>query len=219
MHANEDPETAVVDDEQELERKTLARKEDQAVKWLRICVFVLLMLTATIVSVIAYRYVKNDQTADFEHEFNAMASKMTEAFQSTMALKIEGLEGLSAAFTSHALSSGSSWPNVTLPDFEIRAANTRVLTALTVINFHPLVKEEDRSGWEAYALQIRDEIFQTSCDSDDMQRAGQDSRFADNHDRQLQIMNRTGIYGLAPDGTQDYKPPGTGKDGRYLPST
>lgn len=66
------------------------------------------------------------------------------------------LSDLSKDITSHALTNGLVWPNVTLPHFDVR---TRNFTTSTV-GFAPFVTPENHDGWEAYAVENQGWIAQ-----------------------------------------------------------
>jgi hypothetical protein len=67
---------------------------------------------------------------------------------------LAGVDAGSVVITSYALDTGSNFPYVTVPDWELRGANTRVITKSNTFFWFPLVQEEDRLRWEAYANQI-----------------------------------------------------------------
>ena len=66
---------------------------------------------------------------------------------------LAGSDAASVAITSYALNTAASFPNVTVPNWGLRGANTRVITKSVTLVWFPLVQEEDRLGWEAYANQ------------------------------------------------------------------
>jgi class 3 adenylate cyclase len=214
VNANADNENA----DKILERKTLASKENAAVFWVRGAVFLVLLGTAALVSSIVYLYTSNDQTQDFESAFEAHATKILESFYETVERKLEAVDSLSVTITSYAKSTGATFPNVTLPDFEIRASNSRVLSDTAVFNYQPVVTDETRLGWEAYQIENRDH-FDEAFASGISQRAHQDDRLGhiddDGARRSLQTDDlRDVIMNLAPDGTTFVAPEGSGP---YLP--
>jgi class 3 adenylate cyclase len=199
-----------------LERKTLASKENTAVFWVRCAVFLVLLGTAALVSTIVCLYTKNDQVQDFESAFEAHATRIQESFYETIERKLEAVDALSVTITSYAKSTGATFPNVTLPDFEIRCSNSRVLSDTSVINYQPVVTDETRLGWEAYQIANRDH-FDEALASGISQRAHQDIRLGhtDGDKRSLQESDlRDVIVNLASDGTQNVAPEGSGP---YLP--
>jgi hypothetical protein len=66
---------------------------------------------------------------------------------------LAGVDAGSVVITSYALDTGSNFPYVTVPDWELRGANARVITKSNTFFWFPLVQEEDRLRWEAYANQ------------------------------------------------------------------
>jgi hypothetical protein len=160
----------------EQERRTLARHENKAVGMLRVIVFLVLSIAAAIVAMGVYRYTANDQQSNFETDFDANAARLLESFHESVERKLEAVDALAVTVTSHAMESASTWPNVTLPDFAVRAANTRILADCVVVNFYPLVTDETRKGWEAYEIQTR-HVYDAEFAQDQMQQALQDARF------------------------------------------
>ena len=199
------------------ERKTLARKEGKAVRNWRIAVFAVLVSTAALVSTSCFLYMKNDQDDDFKQEFKSLANKLLESYYHTVERKLEALDALSVAYSSYAHDTGATWPNVTLPDIEVRGAGVRVLSETAVINFYPLVTDETREGWEAYQIANRD-YFDEAFASGVYQRENQDALFnnTSNEQRQLQQVElRDEIENLnLTDGSNFVAPPGSGP---YLP--
>ncbi len=62
------------------------------------------------------------------------------------------MQQLSAAVTSAAVMTGSVFPNVTLPHFEVTGGYADGLGGIMAAAFAPLVKDEERSEWEEYAV-------------------------------------------------------------------
>jgi len=199
------------------ERKTLARKEDKAVRNWRIAVFAVLVSTAALVSTSCFLYIRNGQDDDFKQEFKSLADKLLESYYHTVERKLEALDALSVAFSSYAHDTEATWPNVTLPDIEIRGAGIRVLSETAVINFYPLVTDETREGWEAYQIANRD-YFDEAFASGVYQRENQDENFNNTSGEQRQLQQvelRDQIENLDPtDGSNFVAPPGSGP---YLP--
>ena len=52
-----------------------------------------------------------------------------------------------------------TFPNVTIPNFEVLASNCRVQAGGVLVNYMPLVTDETRAGWEAYANEARNWIY------------------------------------------------------------
>jgi class 3 adenylate cyclase len=163
-------------DEMRKERVTLACNENRAVMGMKILVFVVLLLTSALVSAGIYKYIRDDQMKAFQDAFDADAAKILEAFHHKLEKQIETLDGLSVAITSYALLTGSTFPNVTLPDFAARFANARVLSESFMITFNPLVTDATRAGWEEYSIQHLDHYYE-ALEEETMLRDHQDNLY------------------------------------------
>lgn len=137
------------------ERKSLARNESRAVVCWRFVVYFVVLLVAVLVSYAVHQYTKSDQQEDFEVQFAAFATKVTESFYTSVERKLGAIQTLSSSITSHAISSGASFPNVTIPDMDIQGTHTRIQAAGSLIYWMPLVTDETRAGWEVYAKSNR----------------------------------------------------------------
>jgi hypothetical protein len=62
------------------------------------------------------------------------------------------MQQLSAAVTSAALMTNSVFPYVTLPHFQITGGYADGMGGIMAAAFAPLVKHEERSEWEEYAV-------------------------------------------------------------------
>ena len=125
--------------EEAAEKQTLlAQSKRRAVTGLRVAVLVVLVLTTALVSLGVYWYTSADQEADFESEFLGLADRLQDSFVTTMEHQLGAVDYLSTTITSFALQNGNSaFPNVTLPDFEIRGANARVVADSTFFRWMP----------------------------------------------------------------------------------
>jgi hypothetical protein len=62
------------------------------------------------------------------------------------------MQQLSAAVTSAAVMTSSVFPNVTLPHFEVTGGYVDGMGGIMGAAFAPLIKHEERSEWEEYAV-------------------------------------------------------------------
>ena len=85
--------------------------------------------------------------------YEASAERVIQSFHESVSRLLAGVDAGAVAITSFALDTGTNFPYVTVPDWELRAANTRVITKSITMQWFPLVQEEDRLGWEAHANQ------------------------------------------------------------------
>jgi class 3 adenylate cyclase len=135
------------------ERESLGAKETRNVLFLRFFAFFILLLTSILVCLGVYFYTKRDEEEDFEYVYEASAERVIQSFHESVAQVLAGLDAASVTITSYALNTAANFPNITVPNWELRGANTRVVTKGVTLVWFPLVHEEDRLGWEAYATQ------------------------------------------------------------------
>lgn len=138
----------------QLERQQLAAKSGtKAVSRLRLLAFLVLLVTAMIVCIGVFWYTYQDEQADFEYIFESSAQRVMQSFHDSVCRLLVGMDALSVAITSYALDTNATFPFVTVPHMELRGASTRILTKSVATNYVPLVSDEDRLEWEAYATQ------------------------------------------------------------------
>jgi Adenylate and Guanylate cyclase catalytic domain/CHASE domain len=90
-----------------------------------------------------------------------MSNELIENSQAKVQRVFGDLESMSIATTSQVLHQNkSTWPFVTIPDFEDRAAKLRSTSKALVVAFNPLVGNEDRQVWEQYTVQNQDWLQQ-----------------------------------------------------------
>jgi hypothetical protein len=143
----------------EEERQSLGKKETRAVMYIRILVVIVLIFTAVLVSLGVFFISRHDQNETFESEFVSNADKVMESFRDAVERKLGALDSFSVAVTSHAISVGATFPNVTLPDYEVHACNNRILADGLFVFYSPVVTDDARKGWEAYATENQGHLF------------------------------------------------------------
>jgi hypothetical protein len=108
------------------EREVLGGKENRMVAWLRVIVFVVLLVTAVLVLLGVFFYTRGDEEDDFESEFAANAAKVIGSFHEAVERKLNAIDTMSVMLTMFVLSTEASFPNVTFPNLEYLGANTRI---------------------------------------------------------------------------------------------
>lgn len=183
---------------------------------MRAIVFLVLFATTILVSVSVYSLTRTDQVQDFEKAFQADATKIIESFKMAVYRRLEAIDALSVTITAFAQDTGSTFPNVTISDFEIRCANSRVLSDTAVIQYHPIVTDESRKGWEAYQIEKRGH-FEKAFVSELSMIQIQDAQVGQLDDRRLQeapLLNDKIVSTIGNVSTQFPEPEGSGP---YLP--
>jgi len=131
------------------------RRETQMVHWLRCIVLALLLMTMCLVSGGIFVYTRNHEIQRFETVFADSAFQVMESFHDTLEQSMLSLDALSVSITSLAKATNQTFPFVTIPDFEVRGANTRIQSGSHILYYFPLVTDENRVAWEDYAMQHR----------------------------------------------------------------
>jgi len=126
-------------------------KRNQVVARVRLVVFLVLLGVAVAVSFSVYHYTKTQELDAFENHFDDQATKVVQAFKFNAERRLEALEAFSTQITSHAISSNSTFPFVTLPDFERHATHTLQLAEVVALLVLPIVTAETRQEWEVYS--------------------------------------------------------------------
>lgn len=192
----------------------IARKENVAVAKIRAMAFIVLFVTTIIVATRVYLYTRNDQVIDFENGFDADATKVIESFQNSIEGRLEAVDALSVSITSFAHATGATFPNVTIPDFGVRGANSRVMSGSVFLQYLPVVTDENREGWEAYEIANRGHYIE-ELSTEMAFIKDQDSQFNKSEVRRLLVdAFRDTIENLTPNGTNIVAPP---ESGPYLP--
>jgi hypothetical protein len=161
------------------ERNTLGKAESRAIWYLRLLVIVIFVGLAVGTAVTTYLYVTSNEKDQFQSEFDVYADKVIASFNSAIQRKRAAVDSLSVAITSHAISSGSTFPNVTLPHFEYRGSNTRIIGDTVVAMYLPLVTDETREGWEAYSRENNGHLIEAGR-VEEQEKLEQDAKYGFN---------------------------------------
>lgn len=177
-------------------------KNDERVRLLRDVGLMMLLLTATFVSSAVYLSLRSSEQRAFEAKFADQSSHVGLALNAQLGVKLRAIDTMSVTITSYTGSqgNGSSWPHVTLPDFDYRSASAMRNGGGISIGLHPLVYRENRQEWEAFSSQAQgwrrqglefQRIYENSLESsglhDDDDEANHDHRQL--HSGELDVQN------------------------------
>ena len=135
-----------------------------------------MLVTAIGVSLATFYYSRSVEAESFEGEFTSVAGVTLRSFVQAVESKLSAMDSVSSGVTSHALNSGETFPNVTLPDWEVKGATLRVQTDGIYLFWLPLVTDENRKGFEEYTKLNQGHLFQ-SYGAEEGFRAQQDTYF------------------------------------------
>jgi hypothetical protein len=136
-----------------IQHNDFSKKESVAVDRLRLLVFVVILIAAVSISLTVYMITRDGENKEFESQFNGMAEQLTTTFNGIASQKIGVLGGLRVSFISHAIDHNNTWPFVTLPNFQQRAATAKRMSNSIYLGIHPIVDDSERDDWEKYVAQ------------------------------------------------------------------
>lgn len=154
----------------------IATKENRAVGKLRLLVFGALFVTGVALSLGVYAYARSDEYDDFKAQFAAHALKVIDSFDEQMSRRLGVMDSFSKSITSYAMESDLSFPNVTLPNFEVKGLSLRQQVGALRVDWIPFVTDETRSAWESYALEKQNWVLPAAFRERSF-RLDQDARF------------------------------------------
>lgn len=141
----------------EQQGESCSRQETKALSLLRVMVIVVLVAACVLVSVSTFLCTRDKEEKDFESHCSEYASLVLNSFQDRVGLVLASLDSLAADISSAARTTGSEWPAVTVPDFEVRGTKTRNLANILSLIFLPVVTVDTRSAWEDHS--VRDQSW------------------------------------------------------------
>ena len=125
----------------------------KAVKYSRIAVLVILLVSAVGLAVFIYQYTNNSELDQFEKQFEEDARKVLEHVGTELDFTLGAADAFLVEELNTANLTNQSWPFVTNPSFAVRAAKLRSLTKALVVITYPLVTDPRRTAWETYSLE------------------------------------------------------------------
>jgi hypothetical protein len=171
--------TAEDDHHTEESNEEMAQRKTKQVKHLRVAAFLALLVTAVAMCLGVYLYTKNEEEENFRTEFEHNAEIIVDRFITTVEKTLGAIDTMSASITSYAVATNSTFPFVTVPDFEVSGANLRTVSGTFVATWLPLVTDETRDAWEEYAEKNRYHINE-AFEKDSQFRSQQDALYPNN---------------------------------------
>jgi Adenylate and Guanylate cyclase catalytic domain len=131
----------------------LTSEQSKAVYRLKAVVLSVLFVTACTVSGIIYIITRKGEVSEFNSEYDAIAGQIMESFQQVLLDRIYAISSLGLALTLHAAATNSTWPFVTMNQFQERARVAKELSGAMALHVVTIVDEQDRERWEQYTIQ------------------------------------------------------------------
>ena len=134
-------------------RRMFANDETRAVNVIRLLTGLVLVGVAAMVCALIFVFTADSEEDDFETQFGHHAEKVVDQFRVNSQRRLGALESLSLDFTSWQEHSNETFPLLTLPDLERKAAFTMELAQVLSVMTFPIVYQENRTAWEDYSVE------------------------------------------------------------------
>ncbi|CAB9515790.1 Receptor-type guanylate cyclase gcy [Seminavis robusta] len=192
----------------------MSAKDTRRVRLWRFAVMVVLLITALVVTLTTYRFLKAEETSNFEVAFEQFSRTLAEAALEEQKNIRDALRTLATTISSQAVASNVSdnWPNVKVSMFGLHAQNAMDHAKVEYTSWSPRVSAEQYGSYldfvNATYKEIVDEghMFQYG----DLSRISKDPRFS----RPTPFISAVGPQGFGPDEPRDvywpsqiYSPP------------
>jgi len=125
--------------------------ETRAVNVIRLLTGLVLVGVAALVCALIFVFTADSEKDDFETQFNHYAEKVVDQFRVNSQRRLGALESLALDFTSWQEHSNETFPLLTLPDLERKAAFTLEFAQVLSVMTFPIV--ENRTAWEDYSVE------------------------------------------------------------------
>jgi len=144
----------------------LAIKETRNVRMWRRNVFVMLFVTASLVTILIFLLLRDEDQEDFHTAFQQFTSTISDSTKYNLLGVLEATDGLSDVLTSDAEKSNLEWPFVTMSAFEVFVRHTRAQASSEFIVVAPIVTPEQMVQWGNYSTKNQGWIYDSLKVSD-----------------------------------------------------
>ncbi|KAL7581160.1 hypothetical protein ACA910_005950 [Epithemia clementina (nom. ined.)] len=124
----------------------------------KVFVLFVLLASAAVVGYLTFWFMDKEEYDDFQTKFLFDAKDVLDITKANAFSLRSTILATSLTFTSYANFQQATFPNFSLPDFEAFAGMARNSTEALSLAYAPLVKDEDREGFESYAAANADWI-------------------------------------------------------------
>ena len=129
----------------------MMRDEARRLCWWRGVVLLGMLAAAFVLITVVFNFSRRSEYQHFETEFQDVADKIVNNVPDKLTQAIRQMDSLSVSVTSYAASFNAFLPFVVVPEFDIKAENTRRLAALEFVSFVPTIGTAQRQAWETFS--------------------------------------------------------------------
>eukprot|EP00977_Amphora_coffeiformis_P016581 scaffold5169_cov172-Amphora_coffeaeformis.AAC.12 len=130
--------------------KAVSKETKKVRMWRYLVIFILLVAGAS-TSALTYLILHGAEEEDFDTSYALFADTIKDAVTAYFSDIEVVFDGLAETITGAAITSGETFPFVTVPMFEVAGEHSRQATGIETLTFAPFVAEDQREAWEAYA--------------------------------------------------------------------
>ncbi|CAB9502872.1 Receptor-type guanylate cyclase gcy [Seminavis robusta] len=135
-----------------LAQKVAKEDEKSASRW-KLVVLVLLSVNAVVIVLGTYKYLVAEEEKNVKNAFALLANTVIDAAQHQASNLEDSFLAAGDTLAVMAETSGSTFPNITIPHFDVWAGNILELTGTELVGFAPIVNDtQQKRIWESYAL-------------------------------------------------------------------
>ncbi|GAX15863.1 hypothetical protein FisN_2Lu430 [Fistulifera solaris] len=132
---------------------SFGRSDTRRVTRSKYIVAAVIFVAAILVGSLTFVFARNGEEDDFENQFSEYAVEIVNIILQEANSALAAGNSLSVSITSFALASFAAWPQVTVPDFELRGYHNNILSKALQVSLVPLVRADEKEEWEIYAQQ------------------------------------------------------------------
>ena len=128
------------------------KRETGFVRLMRGMVIIVLLVATVLVSIGVFTFLRGIEEEQLEEDFVADANKVLFQIGKSADLTLTAADSLVTTMVSYAKDTNSTYPFVTIPDFELRSGKIRLLAKAVWLALYLRVEHEERADWEAYTV-------------------------------------------------------------------
>jgi hypothetical protein len=133
------------------EVRRLASSETSHLRFWRLVVVALLLISGAVLSTFTYIFLKAQQKDDYVDAYFLFANTVRDITLFRVESMFEAFQGLGETLTAHAIDQNLTFPFVTLPMFEVAGQHARAQSRNELISYAPFVAADEKEEWEQYA--------------------------------------------------------------------
>ena len=151
LTANDDDDAVVSQCDPMMETENVTMKLDtKRVIHLKFLVIFILFISASIISIAVYKYIRKSEISQFHSKYYNDANKVFTAIGSSFERTLGTMNAIAVSYVSYADDQDMEWPYMTLPNFAILASKLLPLTEGVYVAGVPMVQPSQRQQWEEY---------------------------------------------------------------------